>query len=33
MAVDYKVVSKPVPTLGAALGFKDDLLKHGKCKF
>ena len=29
---NYKVVSKPVPTLDAALGVKAGLMKRGVCK-
>ena len=28
---NYKMVSKPVPTLAAALAVKDGMLKKGKC--
>jgi hypothetical protein len=29
---DYKVVSKPVPTLSAALSLREVLAKKGKCR-
>ena len=29
---NYKTVSKPVPTLAAALAVKDGMLKKGSCK-
>ena len=30
---DYKTVSKPVATFGAALAMKDGMMKKGSCKF
>ena len=30
---DYKVISKPIPTLTGALAAKSGLVQHGTCKF
>jgi hypothetical protein len=30
---DYKVVSKPVPTVAAALALKEELRQRGRCRY